>query len=182
VHKEQAIASEEMIHQTTLKWIRDRGVRLEDIAELVYQLQGEFYPDLSLAECSYHVERVLQKREVQNAVLTGIQLDLLAEKKQLLAPLQNLIFNDESLYGVDEILATSILHVYGSIGMTNYGYIDRLKPGILKRLNNREDGQIHTFLDDLVGAIAAAAAARLSHSRKRVEDRRNEQIQDDLTE
>ena len=64
-------------------------------------------------------------------------------------------------------MATSILHIYGSIGMTNYGYIDRVKPGILGRLNNREDGQIHTFLDEVVGAIAAAAAARLSHSRKR---------------
>jgi phosphatidylglycerophosphatase A len=182
VHTEQAVASKDLIHRTTLNWLRERGVRLEDIADLVYRLQGEFYPDLSLAECTYHVERVLQKREVQNAVLTGIQLDLLAEKKQLLDPLQHLIFQDESLYGVDEILATSILHIYGSIGMTNYGYIDRVKPGILGRLNNKEDGQIHTFLDDLVGAIAAAAAARLSHSRKRAQDRRSGKPPDDLTD
>ncbi|PRX40247.1 phosphatidylglycerophosphatase A [Planifilum fimeticola] len=179
---EQNVATEDSIHRTTLDWLRKRGVRLEDIADLVYRLQGEFYPDLSLAECTYHVERVLQKREVQNAVLTGIQLDLLAEKKQLLDPLQHLIFQDESLYGVDEILATSILHIYGSIGMTNYGYIDRVKPGILGRLNNKEDGQIHTFLDDLVGAIAAAAAARLSHSRKRAQDRRSGKPPDDLTD
>ena len=182
MHTEQAVASKDLIHRTTLNWLRERGVRLEDIADLVYRLQGEFYPDLSLAECTYHVERVLQKREVQNAVLTGIQLDLLAEKKQLLDPLQHLIFQDESLYGVDEILATSILHIYGSIGMTNYGYIDRVKPGILGRLNNKEDGQIHTFLDDLVGAIAAAAAARLSHSRKRAQDRRSGKPPDDLTD
>lgn len=180
--KIQTIESEEFIHQTTLKRIRERGVRLEDIADLVYRLQKQFYPDLTLAECSYHVERVLHKREVQNAVLTGIQLDLLAEKKQLFSPLQNLIFNDEPLYGVDEILATSILHIYGSIGMTNYGYIDRLKPGILSRLNNRDDGEIHTFLDDLVGAIAAAAAARLSHSRKRDQDHSSEPPREDLTD
>lgn len=167
---EQTITSEEMIHQTTLKWLHERGIRLDDIADLVYELQKEFYIDLSLDECRHHVERVLEKREVQNAILTGIQLDLLAEKEQLLAPLQHLIFHDEPLYGIDEILATSILHIYGSIGITNYGHIDRVKPGILARLNNKEDGQIHTFLDDLVGAVAAAAAARLSHSRKRARD------------
>jgi len=66
--------------------------------------------------------------------------------------------------------------------MTNYGYIDRVKPGILGRLNNREDGQIHTFLDDLVGAIAAAAAARLSHSRKRARDLQNGEPSDPLTD
>jgi len=179
---EQAIMTEEMIHQTTLNWLHERGIRLDDIADLVYQLQGEFYPDLTRDECLHHVERVLQKREVQNAVLTGIQLDLLAEKKQLLAPLQNLIYYDEPLYGVDEILATSILNIYGSIGITNYGHIDRVKPGILGRLNYKGDGQINTFLDDLVGAIAAAAAARLSHSRKKDQDRHRGESRDDLTD
>jgi len=53
--------------------------------------------------------------------------------------------------------------VYGSIGFTNYGYIDKQKPGILERLNDKSTGECHTFLDDLVGAIAAAASSRLAH-------------------
>ena len=62
-------------------------------------------------------------------------------------------------------MALSIVNVYGSIGFTNYGYIDKVKPGILADLNSHESGAVHTFLDDLVGAIAAAAAAsRLAHS------------------
>ena len=65
------------------------------------------------------------------------------------------------------MLALSILNVYGSIGFTNYGYIDRVKPGILKRLNDKSSGEVHTFLDDIVGALAAAAASRLAHNRKR---------------
>jgi phosphatidylglycerophosphatase A len=68
------------------------------------------------------------------------------------------------LYGIDEIMALGIVNVYGSIGFTNYGYIDKVKPGILAKLNDHESGQIHTFLDDLIGAIAAAAASRLAHS------------------
>lgn len=78
-------------------------------------------------------------------------------------PLQSIIEVDESLYGVDEILAFSIVNVYGSIGFTNYGYIDKQKPGILQKLNDHSSGDCHTFLDDIVGAIAAAASSRLAH-------------------
>jgi phosphatidylglycerophosphatase A len=156
----------EVLH-TTRQWIKKRGVTLAQIAELTYYLQRDYIPNLTMEDCLFHVEHVLTKREVQNAILTGIQLDVLAEKEQLIEPLQDMIVRDESLYGIDEVLATAILNVYGSIGLTNYGYIDRVKPGVLARLNNKHDGEIHTFLDDLVGAVAAAAAARLAHSHRR---------------
>lgn len=105
-----------------------------------------------------------EKREVQNTILTGIQLDILAENKELMNPLLDIIVEDEGLYGIDEIMALSIVNVYGSIGFTNYGYIDKIKPGILKKLNSHNDNEVHTFLDDIVGAIAAAAASRLAHA------------------
>jgi|SRR5699024_4748509 len=143
--------------------LSERGVTLKDIAELVFYLQSKYHENLSMEECMHNVDRVLTKREVQNAVLTGIQLDKLAEKKILEQPLQQTIENDESLYGVDEIIALSIVNVYGSIGFTNYGYIDKQKPGILEYLNDKSTGECHTFLDDIVGAIAAAASSRLAH-------------------
>ncbi|RLL46498.1 phosphatidylglycerophosphatase A [Oceanobacillus piezotolerans] len=142
----------------------ERGVKINDIAELVYYLQSSYHDDLTIETCKENVERVLTKREVQNAIITGIQLDKLAEKNLLEQPLQEIIEKDEGLYGVDEIIAFSIINVYGSIGFTNYGYIDKQKPGILKKLNDKSSGEIHTFLDDLVGAIAAAASSRLAHS------------------
>lgn len=145
-------------------WIKERGVTLRDIGELVYFLQSKYQKDLKLEDCIEHVDRVLSKREVQNAVITGIQLDVLAEKGQLDSPLQETIMSDESLYGIDEIIALSIVNVYGSIGFTNYGYIDKEKPGILAELNDKSSGQCHTFLDDIVGAIAASASSRLAHS------------------
>ncbi|MBY0124257.1 phosphatidylglycerophosphatase A [Bacillus sp. S/N-304-OC-R1] len=154
---------EDVIEQTARKWLQERGVKIQDIADLVYFLQEKYHPDLKMEDCIENVERVLSKREVQNAVLTGIQLDMLAENKQLLEPLQHVIEIDEGLYGVDEVLALSIVNVYGSIGFTNFGYIDKLKPGILKDLNDKSSGKVHTFLDDIVGAIAAAASSRLAH-------------------
>jgi phosphatidylglycerophosphatase A len=144
-------------------WLEERGVTVDEIADLVYFLQVKYHPDLDIETCKENVERVISKREVQNAILTGIQLDILTEKKMLEEPLQSILERDESLYGVDEIIALSIVNVYGSIGFTNYGYIDKLKPGILERLNDKNSGQCHTFLDDIVGAIAAAASSRLAH-------------------
>jgi phosphatidylglycerophosphatase A len=152
-----------LTEETARRWLKERGVEVKDIADLVFFLQEKYHENLKMEDCVANVERVLSKREVQNAILTGIQLDILAEKGMLEEPLQSIIATDESLYGVDEILAFSIVNVYGSIGFTNYGYIDKLKPGILAHLNDKSTGECHTFLDDIVGAIAGAASSRLAH-------------------
>lgn len=145
-------------------WLKKRGVSVEDIAKLVFYLQKDYIEDLKLEDCIHNVNRVLAKREVQHALLTGIQLDVLAEENRLSAPLQNIIARDESLYGIDEVISFSIVNIYGSIGFTNYGFIDKQKPGILKQLNDKTSGKVNTFLDDIIGAIAAAASSRLAHS------------------
>lgn len=145
-------------------WLKKRGVAVEDIAELVFYLQSNYIEDLKMEDCIFNVNRVLAKREVQHALLTGIQLDVLAEESRLSDPLQNIIARDESLYGIDEVISFSIVNIYGSIGFTNYGFIDKQKPGILKRLNDKSSGKVNTFLDDIIGAIAAAASSRLAHS------------------
>ncbi|MBS4208677.1 phosphatidylglycerophosphatase A [Bacillus sp. FJAT-50079] len=154
------------LEATARRYLKERGVTIEDIGELVMYLQKKHHPDLTMKECLYNVERVLAKREVQNAILTGIQLDILAENGQLEEPLQSIIATDEGLYGIDEILAFSIVNVYGSIGFTNFGYIDKKKYGILDKLNNLSNGKCHTFLDDIVGAIGAAASSRFAHSQR----------------
>ncbi len=151
------------LREATLGALEQRGVRLAEIAELTYFLQKDYILGLTMESCLQNVEHVLAKREVQNAILTGIELDLLAERRQLSEPLQSMLRADESLYGVDEVLALSILNIYGSIGYTNYGYIDKLKHGCLAALNDKSSGRVHCFLDDLVGAVAAAAASRLAH-------------------
>ena len=151
------------LHERCLELLSERGVELEQIAELVYFLQERYVPGLTKEECLLNVNSVLKKREVQNAVITGIEMDKLAEEKKLHPLLNDVLSQDEPLYGVDEILALSIVNVYGSIGFTNYGYIDKVKPGILELLNDKSSGYCHTFLDDIVGAIAAAAASRVAH-------------------
>src|SRR5690625_444736 len=158
------ITNQSEIEVKARELIIERGVTLEDIADLVYFLQAGYHENLTMEECLHNVNQVLGKREVQHAILTGIQLDVLAEENKLAKPLQKIIASDESLYGMDEIVAFAIVNVYGSIGFTNYGYIDKQKPGILKELNDHSQGKVHTFLDDIIGAIAAAASSRLAHA------------------
>lgn len=152
------------LEQRARKLLIERGVEIDEIAELVYYLQAKYFDDLTMDICRHNVNRVLAKREVQHAVLTGIELDILAEKNYLSEPLLDIIKRDEGLYGIDEVIAYSIVNVYGSIGITSYGYIDKQKPGILRHLNDLSTGKVNTFIDDIVGAIAAAASSRLAHS------------------
>jgi len=175
---ENFVASRE-IREATLAALQRRGVRLEEIADLTLFLQTDYVPGLTHAACLESVRHVLEKREVQNAILTGVALDELAQQRKLEQPLQAMIENDESLYGVDEILALSILNIYGSIGYTNYGYIDKLKVGVLQRLNDKSTGEVNAFLDDLVGAVAAAAASRIAHRHR--SDQEAEQGKSDAT-
>ncbi|MBA9087417.1 phosphatidylglycerophosphatase A [Fontibacillus solani] len=139
-----------------------RGVRLESIAEIVYALQEPYHSDLKMKQCLDSVKAVLQKREVQYTLFTGIALDELAEKKLLPQPLQSILEADEPLYGVDETMALGITSVFGMIGLTSFGYLDKVKPEIIGDLNSQEQ-HIHVFLDDLVAGLAAAASARIAH-------------------
>ena len=58
--------------------LNDRGVKLTDIAEIVYDLQKDYVEDLTMDYCLENVIAVMKKREVQNAVITGIEIDIAA--------------------------------------------------------------------------------------------------------
>lgn len=156
----------EELNKIAIQMLKDRGVELEDIGELVMFLQKRYYPNLTLELCVENVNAVLKKREIIHAILTGIALDELAEKELLPEPLQSIVFSDEGLYGIDEIIPLSIVNVYGTIGLTNYGFLDKEKIGIIKELDEQKGKSCNTFLDDLVAALAAAAASRIAHSAK----------------
>lgn len=159
------LTHKEMVHQATLEALKKREVDLLDLAKILYTLQIPYQSDLTVEECYDHILKVLEKREVQYAILTGIALDELAEHKKLPQPLQKAIESDEGLFGIDEILALSIVQCYGTIAFTNFGYLDKTKPSIIGEYNDKTNGEVHTFLDDLLSAIVAAAASRLAHSK-----------------
>ncbi|WP_010631297.1 phosphatidylglycerophosphatase A family protein [Sporolactobacillus vineae] len=152
--------------------LKERGVKIDDIAELVFDLQRPFMPGLTIQTCVENVKGVLAKRELQHAILVGIELDRLAEKKKLSEPLQSLIDQDEGLFGVDETIALGAVSSFGSIAATTFGYLDKVKPKIIGKLDLAKHGRVNTFLDDLVASIAADASSRLAHRVRDEEERR----------
>lgn len=153
------------LRQAAVQQLEGRGIDLEAIADLVLDLQKKYIPALTLADCVKAVNAVLDKQDVQYAVLTGLFLDECCEQGKMPVELQEAMVSDAGLFGIDEALAMSIANIYGTIGITNFGYLDKMKPGIIGQLDQHPQA-VHTFSDDLVGAIAAAAAARLAHQIK----------------
>ena len=93
-----------------IELLESRGVTVDDIADCARFLHADDHVDLKKEELLGSVMSVLSKREVQNAIMTGIELDLAAEKKQMNdKDLQAILTRDEGLYGVDEVLARFLL-------------------------------------------------------------------------
>lgn len=160
--------------------LKERGVEVTDIAEIVYEMQAPYAPGLTLETCINSVNAVLEKREIQHALLVGIELDKLAESKKLSEPLQSIVETDEGLFGIDETIALGAVFGYGSIAVTTYGHLDKHKVGIIEKLDTKRGDGIHTFLDDLVASIAANASSRLAHRIRDKEEMLNDIEIDDV--
>jgi phosphatidylglycerophosphatase A len=152
------------VTKAALQKLQDRGVTIEDIAEIVYEMQFPYHNELEMDDCIESVKKVLLKREIQHAILVGVELDQLAEKKMLSEPLQSIVETDEGLFGVDETIALGAALGYGSIAVTTFGHLDKNKIGIIHDLDTKRGQGIHTFLDDIVASIAANASSRIAHS------------------
>ena len=141
----------------------ERGVTIESIAEIAYKQQSKYCDGVSMSVCVESVEKILSYRDIFHIVQLSVEIDRLAEEGQLRSPIQEIIRTDLGMFGVDEIFGLNIAAKYGTLGQTNFGDIDVNKPGIVKELNEKGKGeQCHTFLDDVVGAIAAAASTRVA--------------------
>lgn len=169
-----------VVKQAAIDRLLERGVHTKDIAELVYEMQAPYTPDLEMKTCIESVEAVLEKREVQHAILVGIELDVLAEKGQLTEPLQSIVATDEGLFGCDETLALGSVFGYGSIAVTTFGHLDKHKIGIVRKLDTKAGFQVHTFLDDIVCGIAASASSRLAHRIRDIEEAKEGQAKNQV--
>jgi len=143
-------------------------------------MQIPYNKNLTMDLCIESINKVLEKREVQHAILVGIELDTLAENGLLTEPLQSLIETDEGLFGIDETIALGSVFGYGSIAVTTFGYLDKHKTGIIKKLDTKTEKGVHTFLDDLVAGIAASASGRIAHRLRDYEEEMEMSADDDL--
>ena len=163
--KPKLFYSRDEMQKINTEKLLERGVTIEDIALLAFNQQSKFDPNVKMDICIESVEKILSLRDIFHLVQLGAEIDRLAEENMFKGPIQDIINNDLGVFGVDEIFGLDIARLYGTIGQTNFGDLDVNKPAIIKKLN--EEGKAgnpkcHTFLDDIVGAIAAAASVRVA--------------------
>ena len=170
VDRNQGRVHSKQVYEATKEALDRRGVTIEEISKIVFEMQIAYNVGLTLEHCMESVESVLKKREMQHAILVGIELDELAEKKMLSEPLQQIVESDEGLFGVDETIALGSVFTYGSIAVTTFGHLDKNKIGIINKLDTKVGNGVHTFLDDLVASIAACASSRIAHRTRDLEE------------
>lgn len=168
--KNQVRVHSKQVYEATKAALERRGVTIEEVSKIVFEMQISYNFGLTIEHCMESVESVLKKREMQHAILVGIELDELAEKKLLSTPLQQIVESDEGLFGVDETIALGSVFTYGSIAVTTFGHLDKNKIGIIKKLDTKTGNGVHTFLDDLVASIAACASSRIAHRTRDLEE------------
>lgn len=143
-----------------LNYLKEIGVSIETIAELAKKNQ-EKYSDQPIEFYKRVVDRVLNKRELLNHIMTMAFLDKADAKGYIPEPLGSIIHNDLGVYGVDEALGLSGASIFGTLATTNYSYLDKTKPGVVGDLDSRESAT--TFADDIVSMIVASAVAHCVH-------------------
>ena len=142
--------------------LHERGVELSDLAQVAYDTQIKYEPQLTMAECQEAVVDTMHKRELMNNAMVMLELDRLTEEGQISEPLSSIIKADAGVFGVDETLALQIATIYGTIGTTNFGYFDRVKTGIMQKFDT-DGNHVNTLIDDLLSAIVAAVCGKIAH-------------------
>lgn len=133
------------------------------MAQIVYDGQIKYEPDITIGKCKQAILHVLKKREVQNVVLTGIYLDTQADIDGAMDPyFRKILNNDENQFQVDELLSTGCVEVFGGVASSNRGYLDKVKPGIIGEVDRRKD-TCNVFLDDILAAIVASAESYIAN-------------------
>lgn len=147
---------------------KKRNIYISDLSDLVLEGQNKYIPDLTRQEANLAIIGVLNKREVQHSLLTALAIDNLAMANSLPEPLQSIIEEDSPWYGIDETIAIETASLGGSIATSNFGSLDKDKPGIIGVMNNaqKEGLFITTMLDDQLCAIVAFAEGKLAQNNK----------------
>ena len=142
------------------------GISRLELAQEVLKEQTRHNPWMTLEDAYEAVEAVIRKREMQHALVTALTIDELADKKMLSEPMQSIIADDNPLYGIDETIALGTAGLFGTIAVTNFGFLDREKTDLAKKLNDEQKagGHITTMTDDLVSLIISSAEGKVAHS------------------
>ena len=180
IDKTKVIFSREEMYELNKERLESRGVKIEDIALIAQKQQSKYTENISFEVCLESTKKILSYPDAFHMIQPGIEIDELAEQRKLSSPIQEILTADLGLFGLDELFGLELAGNFGIIGRTNFGDLDVNKPGIIGQLNDAgKDGtKCHTFLDDIVGALAACASTRVAQVYKASDALEKEQKED----
>lgn len=163
--KHKALYNRDEMLKMNVETLKERTVTVAEIAEVAFRQQSKWSKTISLQECVDSVEKILSLRDTFHILQLGAEIDRMTDEGLFKGPIQEILKTDLGMFGIDELFGLEIAGLYGTIGKTNFGDIDVNKPMVIDRLNDEgkhAGGMCHTFMDDIVGAIAAAASTRVA--------------------
>ena len=179
MNKNRNLFSRDEMLEMNIDILNSRGVSIDEITKIAFRQQSKWNENISYQECLDSVEKILSLRDVFHILQLGAEIDRLTEEGAFKGPIQSILESDLGMFGIDELFGLELAGLYGTIGKTNFGDIDVNKPGIVSELNEKGKGDkptCHTFLDDIVGAIAAAASTRVAQIENEIEARKDPSI------
>jgi phosphatidylglycerophosphatase A len=179
MNRDKNLFSRDEMLQMNIEMLVSRGVQVDDIADIAFKQQSKWNDQISYQECYESVRKILSLRDVFHILHLGAEIDRLTEENAFKGPIQSILESDLGMFGIDELFGIELAGLYGTIGKTNFGDIDVNKPGIVSELNEKGKGgkkACHTFLDDIVGAVAAAASTRVAQIENENEARKDPSI------
>ena len=176
----RTIFSRQEMLELNIETLKERTVTVEEIAEVAFRQQARWNPDISMKEVINSVEKILSLRDVFHLLQLGAEIDRLTDEKLIKGPIYDILKVDLGMFGIDELFGLELAGLYGTIGKTNFGDIDVNKPLVVNRLNEdgKTGGMCHTFLDDIVVAIAAAASTRVAQISNEEEARKDPSVKE----
>jgi len=164
IDKTKILFTRDEMYELNKERLESRGVTIDDIAKIAQKQQERYTKDIDYNVCLESTKKILSYPDAFHMIQLGIEIDELAEQNKLSEPIQSIIKSDLGLFGIDELLGLELAGNFGIIGRTNFGDLDVNKPGIIGELNNegKRPDKCHTFIDDIVGALAACASTRVA--------------------
>ncbi len=172
----RALFSRDEMLRMNVETLKERGVSVEQIADIAFAQQSKWTDQISMQDCIDSVEKILSLRDTFHILQLGAEIDRLTEENLIREPLREILNSDLGMFGIDELFGLELAGIYGTIGKTNFGDIDVNKPAVVAELNyggKKDKTKCHTFLDDIVGAIGAAASTRVAQITNELEARKD---------
>ncbi|MCF7925577.1 MAG: phosphatidylglycerophosphatase A [Candidatus Izimaplasma sp.] len=179
--KERSLYSREEMLNMNIATLNERTVTVDEIAKIAFRQQSKWSSKISMNDCMESVQKILSLRDTFHILQLGAEIDRLTDEGAFKGPILNILKTDLGMFGIDELFGLELAGLYGTIGKTNFGDIDVNKPLVVDRLNSdgkKPNGLCHTFLDDIVGAIAAAASTRVAQITNEKEAQKDPSIEE----